>query len=251
MRRGRAVAVAFGVVALLLAPVIRAMPVGWLRSYSLSTGVGLLFLSIVVPALLLPLAYVAMFRATCWPPPASFAPGRYRGEPALAAPYNPLIVGPLYIVQLTSAGLAIPVGHDVLDDPMLTTALVLCATLAALVATIATAMLLRPPLLRLTSTAVVLTTALSTSTVTWDDLAPGGPTSTEVRGRALWLQVRDDARSLGRPRAGGPGGRPPTPGYRWHRIALGGVLIDPHFLADTLRRFRDEPAIRAEMPVNA
>ncbi|MFG1927878.1 hypothetical protein [Cryptosporangium sp. NPDC048952] len=47
VRRGRVVAVAFGAVALLLAPVIRAMPVDWLHFYSLSTGVGLLLLLIV------------------------------------------------------------------------------------------------------------------------------------------------------------------------------------------------------------
>ncbi|GAA0280956.1 hypothetical protein GCM10009539_81090 [Cryptosporangium japonicum] len=221
---------------------LRSLPYDWPPTDSFALQ---LTLAVGTPGLVLvltTLVYVAVLWRSCRPPKRGFALGRYGGQPAFAAPMSPLYVGGTCVTQLCVVGLYAPIprpGSNDWSDPSLRVMIVLVAVMAGLLLVLSIAMLFRPPHLRITANGLVVST-LGSRVIPWDALAYGGPTGNEVRRGALWLQARGGTLGLGGPHVRDLHGRLPLPGFYWFRLKLGATLVDPVFLADALRTYRDD-----------
>jgi len=247
IRRSRALALSLGALGLCVNAWLRSLPYDWPPTDSfaleLTLAVGTPFLVLV----LVTLVHVAVLWRSCRPPRPGFALGRYRGQPAFAAPISPLYSGGTCVAQLSLVGLYAPIprpGSNDWSEPSLRVMIVLVAVLAGLLLVLNVAILFRPPYLRITADGLVVST-LRSRVIPWDALAYGGPTGNEVRRGVLWLQARAGTLGLGGPNLRDLHGRLPLPGFYWFRLKLGAVLVDPVFLADVLRTYRDDVSRRA------
>ncbi|TQS46039.1 hypothetical protein [Cryptosporangium phraense] len=230
-RRSRVVAAVLGAVGFLYAVLV-----------PLLSGRPALFLALLI---VLPVGYAVIFRRRRRP---GFAFGHYDGQPAFAAPLTPSIGGALVIVLLEAAGLLVPAGGGGLILPgaaaaLPVAALLVASAVAVLLVAAAVAVLRTPPLLRLTAEGLVVT-GRPNRLIPWDAFAPCGPAGPEMGRDAIWLQARAGTRGLGREWATDVRGRPPAPGQAWFRLRLRAVLVDPEFLARSLRTYRSNPRLR-------
>ncbi|TQS46025.1 hypothetical protein [Cryptosporangium phraense] len=255
VRRSRAVALLLGALTFALMVTIRSSGVGWLTAGPWYVGLGLFTGAIVVVFGAVPLVHLAVFWRRCRPPRPGFALGRWRAEPAFAAPVTPLLSGWLFASQAGVIGLILPVGTSwsgAGSDPALQAMRLVLVVLAVLALGAHVWALFRPPHLRLTASGLVVNAPLPWGRlIPWDAFAPGGPTGHEARRGVLWLQARPGTPGLGAPHPTDLYGRPPQPGYFWYRLKLSGTLVDPEFLARALRTYRKDPSRRAAIGTRA
>ncbi|MFI5956286.1 hypothetical protein [Cryptosporangium sp. NPDC051539] len=238
VRRSRVLAVALGLAGFGYAVLVPFVFDDWPRGEQSAVLDTALFLVVfVAPLLALPAVHSAVFRRACRRPRPGFALGRYDEQPAFAAPLTPRIAGPLVVVLFEVAGAVVPIGATPVADAVVQIVLAVLLVASALVVS------LSPPPLRLTTDGVVVT-GLRTRLVPWDAFAPGGPAGPETRPDALWLQARAGSQGLGRSWPTDVRGRPPAPGQAWYRLRLGAVLVDPEFLARSVRTYRSNPRLR-------